>query len=43
VRADVAREEDDTITRGLRERPVVHIDTAIGATRGAIGAVEPGR
>jgi hypothetical protein len=43
VRADVAREEDDAVTRGLRERPVVHIDAAIGATRGAIGAVEQGR
>jgi len=37
VRADVAREEDDPVTRGLRDRAVVHIAAAIGATRGAIG------
>src|SRR4029077_6550564 len=43
VHADVAREEDDPVPRGLRDRAVVHIDAAIGATRGAIGAVEPGR
>jgi hypothetical protein len=43
VHADVAREEDDPVTRGLRDRAVVHIDAAIGATRGAIGAVEQGR
>jgi len=37
VRADVAREEADPVTRGLRDRAVVHIAAAIGATRGAIG------
>jgi hypothetical protein len=43
VHADVAREEDDPVTRGLRDRAVVHVDAAIGATRGAMGAVEQGR
>ena len=43
VHADVAREEDDPVTRGLRDRAVVHIDAASGATRGAIGAVKQGR
>jgi hypothetical protein len=32
VHADVAREEDDPDTRGLRDRAVVHIDAVIGAT-----------
>jgi hypothetical protein len=40
VRADVAREEDGPVNRGLRDRAVVHIDATIGATRGAIGGVE---
>jgi hypothetical protein len=31
VHADVAREEDDPVTRGLRDRAVVHIDAAIAA------------
>jgi hypothetical protein len=42
VHADVAREEDDHLTRELRDRAVGHIDAAIGATRSAIGAVEQG-
>ncbi len=36
VHADVAREEDDPMTRGLRDRAVGHIDAAIKATRGAL-------
>jgi hypothetical protein len=37
------RTTDDPSTRGLRDRAVVHIDAAIGATHGAIGAVEQDR
>jgi hypothetical protein len=37
---DVAREEDDPTTQGLRDRAVGHIDAAIQATQGAIAAVE---
>ncbi len=40
VHADVAREEDDPLTRQLRDRAVVHIDAAIDATHGAISAAE---
>ncbi|MBS0376932.1 MAG: hypothetical protein JSS29_00490 [Proteobacteria bacterium] len=40
VHADVAREEDDPLTRQLRDKAVVHIDAAITATQGAITAVE---
>ena len=36
VHADVAREEDDPMTRGLRDRAVGHIDAAIHATDGAL-------
>jgi hypothetical protein len=36
VHSDVAREEDDPITRGLRNRAVGHIDAAIHATDGAL-------
>jgi hypothetical protein len=36
VRSDVAREEDDPMTRGLRDRAVGHIDAAIHATDGAL-------
>lgn len=39
VHHDVAREEDDPVVRGLRNRAVGHIDQAIQATEGAIGAV----
>jgi hypothetical protein len=40
---DVAREEDDPMVRGLRNRAIGHIDAAIGATKHAIGDVEHGR
>jgi hypothetical protein len=43
VHSDVAREEDDPVVRGLRNRAVGHIDGAIHATEGAIHAVEQGR
>jgi len=43
VHSDVAREEDDPLTRQLRDKAVVHIDAAIGATQGAISAVETHR
>ena len=43
VHADVAREEDDPLTRGLRDRAVGHIDAARNATEGAIAAVQSGR
>jgi len=36
VRADVAREEDDPYTRGLRDRAVLHVDEAIHATQRAL-------
>lgn len=36
VHSDVAREEDDPMVRGLRNRAVGHIDAAINATKGAI-------
>ena len=36
VHSDVAREEDDPMTRGLRNRAVGHIDAAIHATDGAL-------
>jgi hypothetical protein len=41
--ADVAREEDDPMTKGLRNRAVGHIDGAIHATEGAIHDVRTGR
>jgi hypothetical protein len=40
VHSDVAREEDDPVVRGLRNRAVGHIDGAIRATEGAIHVVE---
>jgi hypothetical protein len=43
VHSDVAREEDDPVTRGLRDRAVGHIDGAIHATERAIGDVRTGR
>jgi hypothetical protein len=43
VHADVAREEDDPVTRGLRNRAVGHIDVAIHATEKAIADVRQGR
>ncbi len=39
---DVAREEDDPMVKGLRNRAVGHIDAAIAATRHAIGDVKHG-
>ncbi len=43
VHGDVAREEDDPMTRGLRNRAVMHIDEALHATEHAIGDVKHGR
>jgi hypothetical protein len=40
---DVAREEDDPMTKGLRNRAVGHIDGAIHATERAVGDVRQGR
>jgi hypothetical protein len=40
VHDDVAREEDDPATRGLRNRAVAHIDQAIRETNGAIWDVD---
>jgi hypothetical protein len=40
VHGDVAREEDDPATRGLRDRAVHHIDEAIHADEHAIRDVE---
>ena len=42
VHSDVAREEDDPMTRGLRDRAVGHIDAAIHATDGALADAEHG-
>lgn len=42
VHSDIAREEDDPLTRGLRDRAVHHLDEAIEATRQAIRAAERG-
>ena len=39
VHGDVAREEDDPFTRGLRDRAIMHIDEATHATEHAIGDV----
>ena len=41
--SDVAREEDDPVTKGLRNRAVGHIDGAIHATEVAIHDVRTGR
>ena len=43
VHDDVAREEDDPMTRGLRDRAVGHIDEAMHATEHAISDVKHGR
>jgi len=40
VHSDVAREEDDPMTKGLRDRAVHHLDEAIHATEHAISDVE---
>jgi len=42
VHDDIAREEDDPLTRGLRDRAVHHVDDAIGATHRAIVDAERG-
>jgi hypothetical protein len=42
VHSDIAREEDDPLTRGLRNRAVHHLDEAIHATRKAIHDAERG-
>jgi len=42
VRKDVAREEDDPMTRGLRDRAIGHIDAAIHATDGALADAKHG-
>lgn len=42
VRSDVARQEDDSTTRGLRDRAVHHIDEALQATHQAIVDAERG-
>jgi hypothetical protein len=42
VRNDVAREEDDPLTKGLRNRALRHVDAAIHATRDALGDAEHG-
>ena len=43
VHSDVAREEDDPMTKGLRNRAVGHIDEAMHATEHAISDVNHGR
>jgi hypothetical protein len=43
VHSDVAREEDDPVTRQLRDRAVVHIDAARDATKGALVAAGAGQ
>jgi hypothetical protein len=40
---DVAREEDDPVTRELRNRAIGHVDGAIHATEHSIGDVKHGR
>jgi hypothetical protein len=42
VRSDVAREEDDPMTRGLRDRAVQHVESALLATHRAIVHAERG-
>jgi hypothetical protein len=42
VHSDVAREEDDPMTRGLRNRAVGHIDGAIHATEASLADVRHG-
>jgi len=43
VHSDVAREEDDPMVKGLRDRAVGHIDGAIHATELAVRDVRQGR
>lgn len=42
VHDDIAREEDDPLTRGLRDRAVRHVDDALDATHRAIADAERG-
>lgn len=42
VHSDIAREEDDPSTRGLRDRAVRHLDDAINATDAALKAAHRG-
>lgn len=39
VHSDLAREEDDPMTKGLRNRAIGHVDAALRATHHAIGDV----
>jgi hypothetical protein len=41
--SDLNREEDDPMTRGLKDRALHHVDEAIHATEGAVGDVRTGR
>ena len=43
VHSDVAREEDDPMVKGLRDRAVGHVDGAIHATELAVRDVRQGR
>jgi hypothetical protein len=43
VHSDIDREEDDPMTRGLKDRAVHHLDEAIRANEHAIKDVEKGR
>jgi hypothetical protein len=43
VHSDVAREEDDPMTPGLRDRATGHIDAAIDATEKTLSDMEHGR
>lgn len=43
VHSDIAREEDDPQTRGLRDRAIHHLDEAIHANERAIGDVKMSR
>ncbi len=43
VHADVAREEDDPVSRDLRNRAVTHIDAALHAAEGALYDAESHR
>jgi hypothetical protein len=43
VHSDIDREEDDPMTRGLKDRAVHHLDEAIHANEHAIKDVEKGR
>jgi hypothetical protein len=42
VHSDIAREEDDPLTKGLRDRAVHHVDEALHATAKAIHDAEKG-